>query len=190
MLMLDAIERRGLFGFTRFLSFAIILFLCVMIFFSVSFYYSIKPSTFVSLEDVKGSSSAISSQTGLTFQQGTPDVSIPPELDKYFGTEENRNIVRGWISSLDLEQKRDFYSNLAVILREAERNNEDVVDIINAYRYAKLTKLSTSQWEKYAQQVQKGATILFVSILLGMVGLFSLILVLLAIERNSRPVQT
>jgi len=161
-----------------------------MIFFSVSFYYSIEPSTYVSLEDVKASSTATPSQTGLTFQQSTTDVPIPAEIDKYLGSEENRNIFRGWISDLDLEQKKDYVSNLSALVREAERKGENVTDIINQYRLIKPAKLATGQWEKYAQEAQKGATILFISILLAMVGLFSLVLVLLAIERNTRPAQS
>jgi len=190
MLMLDAIERKGLFRFTRFLSFAIILLLCIMIFFSVSFYGSIEPTTYVSMEDIKASSSTSSSQPGLSFQQNAQDVPIPPEVDKYLASEDNRKIAQGWVSGLDVEQKKDFFSNLSLLVQEGERKNENVTDIINAYRSMKLAKLSTTQWEKYAQQVQKGATILFVSILLGMVGLFSLVLVLLAIERNTRPAQS
>lgn len=183
MRIIDTIERKGLFRLTRLLAFTSILFLCAMIFYAVKFYFAIENTTYVSIKNLNESLSPFVDMNG--------DVSIPPDIDKCLGYDKkNRKIFNNWISLLSLEQKNEFISNLIELIKDVEsKGGSFTIEQLNSYHEIKSQKLLAAQWDKYAERAQKGAIILFISMLVGMVGLFSLILVLLAIERNTRPVQ-
>ena len=60
------------------------------------------------------------------------------------------------------------------------------MDVINSYKVLKLAKIAARGIDKYAEQAKKGGLLFFGAIMMAMVALFSLVLVLLAIERNTR----
>jgi hypothetical protein len=185
MSMLEAIEQKILFRFTRLLSFLIIIILCIIIGFAVWFYFSFKTSTQVSLNDMKVSLAAPAPGDSST-QMGYPASDIPPEIAKYFVSDEERAMFLEGITTLEPEQRRDFMTNLTALIREGERKGLNTADLITQYKMVKLSKLSGNEFDKYTQQAQKAAVVFFILMLIGMIAMFSLILVMLAIERNTR----
>lgn len=185
-MILDVFEQKGLFRFIRFLSLATILFLFGLVGFCVTAYLAVKDKRPVSIEEVNAQTYKMHSEW--IDEDGT--IRIPPDIfKKYFKDEKNNKVVSGWISTLNMEEKDEFVSNLVALINEAELKGKPFsAEQINAYKEVKFKKFNSATWDKYEQKFQKGAIIFFIAVLLGMIGLFSLTLVLLAIERNTRPV--
>jgi len=49
-----------------------------------------------------------------------PPITLPQEIEKYFQYE-NRDILEEWLVGLEDDEIRDFISNLAVVIGEAEK---------------------------------------------------------------------
>ena len=112
-------------------------------------------------------------------------VKLPENVKKYLSGE-NEKIFYGWIKSLDKKDQEDFIDNLSSIISEAENKKENVVDVINEYKTAKLSKLQKTEAEKYEKIAEKGAIIGAIFGLVLFIALMTLILIMLAVERNTR----
>lgn len=189
--MLDKLERDAIFKFTRLFSFSIIIVLCVGIVSSLLFFINLRSSTQVSLLELKLNEKKKGNATNV---EGLKEAaSIPYIVEKYLSDVPNQKVLFSWLSNLNLDQQVDFLSNLSAVIQEAEQNTstgQNMNDIINEYKDAKLARLSKGVFEEYAQQARQAAAIFFIAIFLSMIALFSLVLVLLAIERNTRLNQT
>jgi hypothetical protein len=120
-----------------------------------------------------------------TVESPNIEVEIPENVKKYISGE-NEKVLYKWIESLDEKDQEDFIENLSLIITEAENKGEDVVDVINDYKTAKLSKLQKTEFEKYEKVAERGAIIGAMFGLIIFIALMSLILVMLAIERNTR----
>lgn len=108
-------------------------------------------------------------------------------LHKYMGGENNTAILLSWLDVVPGEYKKNFVDNLAEIIVEAEKNDPTkVVEAINAYQTAKMQKLSSAISPDPAENYRGPIMILFALAALGLIGMFCLILVFLAVERNTR----
>lgn len=112
-------------------------------------------------------------------------VAIPDNLKPYFGGE-NERILRNWIDDLSEDQQRDFLKNMSQVVREANAKKADATEAINAYKSLKLRKLSSEGVEQYAAMATKAGYIAAIFGLLLILSILSLVLVMLAIERNTR----
>ena len=186
MSILEAIEQKAIFRFTRFLSFLIILILCVAIGFAISFYSSITASTNISMGDMRVSM-APPPMDDTTAQKAPPTADIPPAIAKYLTSDEERSMFLEGITTLEPEQQKDFMSNLGTLIHEGEQKGLNISDLITQYKMVKISKFSGNDFDKYTLQAQRAAIIFLVLMLIGVIALFSLVLVLLAIERNTRP---
>jgi hypothetical protein len=76
--------------------------------------------------------------------------SIPASVSKYMSGN-NDEILRGWLNSIDNDDdKQDFLDNLSEVITQAEANNAEVVNVINAYKELKMKKVSQGMFDKYA----------------------------------------
>jgi len=114
-------------------------------------------------------------------------VSIPPRVRKYLGEKDNKSVLEGWLRGLDADQRQDFLDNLEDVIRYAEQNNLDVIQAVNAYKELKLQKYRTAESKALDAKVSRygiaGGMVAAVMLIVAL----SLVLVMLAIERNTRP---
>lgn len=186
MKLFDRLEQKSLFVFTRFLSLAVIVILAVGIFVTAVAYSALKKDTWVTLEQVQAALHPDDDKSPASLKEQLPDVTVPPAINEYLGSGKNQKVLLEWLEPLDTDQQADFLQNMSAVIGQAKAHKVEVVDAINQYKTLKLQKLSTSGVDKYAEPVRKGALMLFMAIMMSMVALFSLVLVLLAIERNTR----
>ncbi|MFH1846013.1 MAG: hypothetical protein ABH869_00445 [Candidatus Omnitrophota bacterium] len=140
-----------------------------------------KKSSFVSLYDLRPTQQKEKNRS----VHSEFEAQLPANVKKYM-FEKNVNVLYGWIKSLDKTDQEDFMENLSLIIDQAENGTENVVDIINEYKTVKLEKLKKPEFEKYEAMVRKGAILSAIFGLVLFIALMSLILVVLAVERNTR----
>ncbi len=113
-------------------------------------------------------------------------LKIPFVLQKHFSSPDNLRTLNNWLEELPEDQRQPFLDEMAEAVTEAEKVQIEPIDAINAYHKLKMEKLQAidiakekqkQTWLWYAGAVGLGVII---------IALFSLILVLLAIERNTR----
>lgn len=115
-----------------------------------------------------------------------PGVKLSFVLQKHFSSPENVVALNNWLRMIPEEQRQPFLDEMAATVTEAERQQLDPISAINTFHELKMQKLAD---KKISDEAQKAAEILAVEAAagaLGLIALFSLILVLLAIERNTR----
>ncbi|MFO7820633.1 MAG: hypothetical protein R6V56_01025 [Lentisphaeria bacterium] len=137
--------------------------------------------SFVSLSEIKQSQQAESGDVA----PPEVEVKLPENIEKIF-SEENKEVLRGWLQGLEKDEQKDFIENLSLIIDEAEKMELNAFDVINDYKELKLEKLEKSEFEKYEAEARRGVTIAAIFVLIMFIALMSLILVMLAVERNTR----
>lgn len=150
-------------------------------------------NTYVSLDDINIKASAKNKQY----------INIPENLKTYMSGN-NEKILQGWLDIIsNHEQKQEFVNNLSDVISDAELeivnidinhktmklskfDKNDIVKIINKYRAIKLAKFNKSEMDQYKEIGQKVASYIAISWLIIFILIMSLILIMLAIERNTR----
>ena len=197
MSFFDSLERNFLFILTRFLALLIIVSLLIAIVVGgIMFSEKLFPKNDTKvtptevIEAIHPSDTYTQSQPGQ--QQAVIDVNILPGikmpfiLQKYFNTPESIKVLKEWLEKLPKGQRNEFINELAATVEQIEKTGTNIDDAINKYAELKLSKLSDS---KLAEAEASSMRLKYVGVAFGGVGLialFSLILVLLAIERNTR----
>jgi hypothetical protein len=202
MRFFDNFERRFLFGLTRLVAMALIFSLLVAIAVGGVLFgggLGEPQTTKVSTDEVMDAirpppvvaavpKAYQPSQTTLVSNE-LPNVKMPFVLQKHFSSPENLRILKDWLDDLPRERRQEFIDEMAAATGEAEEQKLDPTAAINKYRTIKMEKLEAERLAKAQQQTlllqYAGAT----AVGIALIALFSLILVLLAIERNTRRVQ-
>jgi len=113
---------------------------------------------------------------------------LPPRTREHLGSEENLKVLNGWLAALKNDNERaDFIANMETVIVEAERREESVVDIINAYRTVKLDRMKSSPLGDYETPARMTIAFLAFAVSISLLIGAGLLLVMLAIERNTRP---
>lgn len=113
---------------------------------------------------------------------------IPFELQKYVSGD-NAQVVRNHLDDIPAADRQAYLDELGAVVTSAETGKVDVVAAINSYmrtkseRYKEAAAKAAEKWETLKLVVGGTASGLL------LVALFSLVLVLLAIERNTRPLR-
>lgn len=119
---------------------------------------------------------------------GLPSVKLPFVLQKHFNTPEKIQTLNNWLNALvsTMGDRQEFIDEMAATVVEAEKHKLSSNEAINKYKELKFKKLeleqSTKAERRTLQLYYAGAVVGAVAL----IALFSLILVLLAIERNTR----
>lgn len=191
MPMVSKFEQMVLFNFVRILTYLIMVLLVgtVLIGGLLFFKKLMPPSTRVSYEDVLPAQSETASSEELSpgAQERMP--KLPDNVARYMKGQ-NYPILKGWLQGLPMKQKWDFVDNMSSVISAAEKEHPDrVIDVINRYKQVKLEKMSDAMEQRAANQVTRLAYIGYGLAAIGLAAIFTLILVLLAIERNTRRIQ-
>ena len=115
-----------------------------------------------------------------------PGIKIPFILQKHFNNPDSIKTLKEWIENVPKEQRNEFINELAAVVEEAEKTKANVIEAINQYKELKFSKIKNLQ---LAKDEASNMRLKYLEIGFGcvaLIALFSLILVLLAIERNTR----
>lgn len=115
-----------------------------------------------------------------------PGIKLPFILQKHFNNPNAIKYLKRLLEDLSLGQRTEFINELAAVVEEAERTNANVPDAINKYAELKLSKIKESQLAEAAAKALRLTYLGYGFACVGLIAMFSLILVLLAIERNTR----
>ena len=195
---LENLEEKVIFNFTRIIALIMILGIFILLVIGIIGLTTMKDNTYVSYSTVKTSLTTSNDSSGDTSQTPsreesleavTSGVYIPQEVkDKFQG--ENRDVLIGWLKNMNTQQQEKFVSNLSNIINEAESDESiNLYTAVNKYKslkFNKFTQQTSNPLSSYEDTARKIGIALFVTIAIGLIGLFSLVLVLLAIERNTR----
>ena len=114
------------------------------------------------------------------------NIKLPFIVQKHLSDPDNMKILKNWISGFSLDQKKEFIEELVSVIKVAEENDRDVLQAINRYSTLKQLKLSELKMAQSASYYENAMTLGAVAATIITIALFSLVLVLLAIERNTR----
>ncbi|TGM91288.1 hypothetical protein EHR02_00170 [Leptospira levettii] len=177
-----------IFSITRIVSLIGSLIFLIVAILSITALLTSGKNTFVSLTDIKSSIESKNSQKIPTIEEIYPETKFPENVISTF-TGDNLQILNGWLSQFDNEKRQDFLENLSKVIKDSGDNHDDTIAIINEYKLLKEKKLTSSEFEKYFDKIILGAYAFIAVISLSIMILFSLVLILLAIERNTRKSQ-
>ena len=195
MATLETLETRLLFRFTRFLAFVVILVLSlVLIIGAVSFAGDLIPnqSSEVSFNEISAEYHTVheSNEYGTnrlpTREDSQSSLDLPLVLQPYFSPPENRAVLIRHMEGLDSSERIEYLDNLSLVVKASESKREDTTDVINKYFELKQAKLALAKADSAARiqrLIYMAASAFSIMFLIAMA---SLILVLLAIERNTR----
>jgi wobble nucleotide-excising tRNase len=103
-------------------------------------------------------------------------------------SEENKKVVEGWLEPLGPSERQDFLDNMAEVITAAEKQRVDIVAAINRYKELKLAKIAEAKQgsDFIGITIRPLNVVIGIFFQLALIALISLVLVLLAIERNTR----
>ena len=117
-------------------------------------------------------------------------VDIPAQLQQYFTSVDSKRALYEHLSGLDVDGRKDYLANLFEVMNEAKTRGELDDTVISTYYQMKDSQLASTN-EGRALRTTTRLYILGGAVsTLFMIALCSLILVLLAIERNTRRLGT
>lgn len=116
----------------------------------------------------------------------SPIIAIPKTLQEYIKGD-NVAVVNGWLRGMTESQQRDFLKNMTEVVSKANARNADIANVINSYKTIKLQRIQKSEMEQYTRMAVRAGYISGIFGLLLILCILGLVLVMLAIERNTRP---
>jgi hypothetical protein len=184
--VLNNIEQKIIFNFTRWVALTAIILLFIGIVISFLAYRSIGDWKYISYETVGKALDPPEVKAERTIQESLPEIEIPDSVERHLRGK-NKAVLLGWLGDLEEEEKADFLVNLDHIIMEAARKNPDkVIDYINKYRELKFSKVKENPFNAYIDKAARTGFLISILLIIGTIGLFSMVLVMLAVERNTR----
>lgn len=196
MSFLERLERGILFRLTRTFALGVTLILVVLL--GVTIYDAVR--TFGPLpgypqpEEVlarlapfnEGQTTAANNEEGARESERSA-LKLPFSVQKYFSDPDSRSRLLQQIASLPPEQRDEYLQNLATVIDQAEKMGPGAAGNA-AYVYMQMTaeRLASNAAREEELRNHRLEMVGAVVACLLLIGLFSLILVLLAIERNTR----
>ncbi|MDQ3486989.1 MAG: hypothetical protein M3468_04550 [Acidobacteriota bacterium] len=99
----------------------------------------------------------------------------------------NEKILEGWLDVLRAEERPQFLAMMATVITEAEaKKAPNVIAVVNKYKELYFDRRGSTAFAPYAEAAKRAVLISQILLMAGLVGMFILILVLLAIERHLR----
>ena len=102
---------------------------------------------------------------------------------------DNEEILEGWLDNLTIQQQEDFLNNLSKVIEKAEtagKSEDEIIEIINEYKSRKLSKIAQKERDASAAKIERASKLAMLPWIGALIASLSLILVMLAIERNTR----
>lgn len=202
MRIFDNFEKNFLFGLTRIFAMMIILGILISIGIGgllFGGYYggvdttvtvkevlnSINPPVITNALSIDANSSAKTTENANVLLS----VKMPFILQKNFNTPEKLHTLKNWLDFLTITDRQEFINEMAATVTEADKLNLSSTEVVNEYKRLKFKKLEAEQSTKTERQSYKLYYAAATVGALALIALFSLILVLLAIERNTRRIE-
>lgn len=111
---------------------------------------------------------------------------MPPILQEKFVSGGNRKILEAWLAAIEREDRQAFLDDLGAAAESARKAEQDEATAINEYH----SRYKDYVLERKLAEAKAGADrlqlIAAIGSALALIALFSLVLVLMAIERNTR----
>lgn len=114
-------------------------------------------------------------------------VRLPPTLQELFLDEQNQQVLSNWLEELPVEERQAFLDGLAKAVEEARKAGVEDSDAMNLYRERFVEYLAQKTAEEAKVRAERTYIVGALVSTLVLIALFSLVLVMLAIERNTRP---
>jgi hypothetical protein len=195
--LLESVERGALFRLTRFLAFVVILALSLaLVIGAFTFAGDLVPnqSAKVSFSEISSElhPASESNQPGsvpsppVEGSQGSTSLDLPFVLQPYFSSADNRGVLMHHMDGLDSSERTEYLDNLTQVVEEGKRSGEDTTKVINTYFELKQTQLALAKADSSARSMRQLYIVASAVSIMFLIALASLILVLLAIERNTR----
>ena len=197
MSFVDVFERRFLFILTRFLALLFIFsLLAVIIIGGIAVSSKVFPKATVEITPAQVMDAMKPSEYAQTLLAETPGsprqnantlpgIKMPFVLQKQFNNPDSVRIMGGWLEQIPKEQRQEFIDELTAVVVEAEKSNVDRIQAINKYKELKFAKIQEEEKAKAALDLNRLQYIGAAFACITLIAMFSLILVLLAIERNT-----
>lgn len=194
MNLLEKFETGVLFKLTR--AFSICLTVVLLLVFGISVYNAVASlapaNSYPEPEEVfarlapgaaQSSEDAVPQGTGST----PPSLALPFAVQRYLSDPAGRSKLLGQLSGLPANERSGYLRNLTVVVERAEKTDPRNVETA-IYEYMRLTseRQRDVAGRKEAIESRRWQAVAVAFAALTLIALFSLILVLLAIERNTR----
>ena len=197
MSLIDSLEIKGFFRFTRFFAVLFIMVLTVGLIIGGALFSKIwptqvstrvNPSQVLEIEAERGPATRPAPQNTEDAEalKVLADLRIPEFFPKYFGDNQNRGVLVAHLGKLPEKARQDYLDNMAEVVALAENQGADVVQALNIYMQKKDQNIADIEAAKAAAITTRAYIVASFLSGLGLIVLFTLILVLLAIERNTR----
>jgi predicted Zn finger-like uncharacterized protein len=174
-------ERYWIFTLTKFVAYFSIGLIVVLVILGGLTYFSIVSNNTVTYAEV-GRSLELKQDPLLTIQAAVPEIKVPKLVDKYLGGD-NRGTFVDWMKGLSENQKKDFINNLELIIEKVRKDDpENIYEYINEYASLKFKRSVDKPAAKY---LLKFGLIIAMIIMIGLLGLFSLILLQLIPQKTT-----
>lgn len=117
-------------------------------------------------------------------------VRLPTALQELFVSDKNRGILEAWLDEIEHGERQSFVDALGQAVSAAKAAGQSESDALNSYHsryqsYVMKRKLAEAKAESARVQIY-----ILIASALALIALFSLVLVLMAIERNTRNAAT
>jgi hypothetical protein len=99
----------------------------------------------------------------------------------------NEKVLDGWLDVLRADERAHFLTMMDTVITDAEAKKvPSVVAVVNKFKELYFERRGATAFEPYAAAAKRAVLIGQILLMAGLVGMFILILVLLAIERHLR----
>ncbi len=199
MSFINSFERNGLFNLTRLLALIIIFLLIIGMtlggFFAFERWRN-QPTSHINYKqiadvvkpDLPTENDTPEQKDNLDLdQRASSNIPIPFALQKYFSAPDNRQVLLKNLEKIPEVYRQDYLENMLEIIVAGEKSGLSTYEVLNTYMEMKANALE----ELSIKEPQEKLMLVYISgayiSALVLMALFSLVLVLLAIERNTRP---
>jgi hypothetical protein len=196
MSVLAIVERKAIFRLTRVLALIVIILLALGTAFAI--YSAVVgttavPSGKVKAEDVfkdkaGATAAAEGGHAGSLAQDPLASLKIPEvaTLKTWLTIPENKNVINAKLVGTELADRQEYLDGIGKVITMAENQKRNPAESVGRY----FGQIEQARAAKAAAEIERKAerekAIYAIGIGLGLIALFSLVLVLLAIERNTR----
>ena len=201
--LVDKIERNGLFTVTRF--FALFIILCLTLAFVAMLLVVMKamnPQTSTEVQSEEVLSKIRPTAERQEAVDTTPEASkrqrelpssplagyrIPFQLQEALSDPDASRVVRDHIIRYPVDERQGYLDEMGAVVVLAQKEKLDTVRTINTFMKLKDEKLDEKNRKSDEAKEQRLYGMAALGSALALIAMFSLVLVLLAIERNTRP---
>lgn len=188
-------ERKALFSLTRILALLIILLLFLGVAFGI---YSATvgttkiPSSKVTAENVFNKQSLPKPAKGSHAAENDPDpmngLKHPdhPLFKQWMDSPELKRIFERQVATIEREERQEFLNEIGKVIVRAEKEQKVIGQSIQTFFQLSDEAIAAKRAAEAERKAERDKAIYGIIVGLGLMALFSLVLVLLAIERNTR----